>query len=74
MCLTGLILVEKKKKRKERKDQKTHTAIQKPHRREKRYSNKGSCTNIILVLDKQHYIHHYICNLCVLVVQLCLTL
>lgn len=39
--MTGLILVEKKK-RKERKDQKTDTAIQKPHRREKRYSNKGS--------------------------------
>jgi len=52
MCLTGLILVEKKKKRKERKDQKTDTATQKPHRREKRYFNKGSCTNIILVFDK----------------------
>ena len=36
MCLTGLILVEKKKKRKERKDQKTDTSTQKPHRREKR--------------------------------------
>lgn len=50
--MTGLILVEKNKKRRERKDQKRDIATQKPHRREKRYSNKGSFTEIILVLEK----------------------